>query len=146
MRTRLLGTALALALLVSGSSSAAEARERILYVAEPSGVSLYDIENGHAFLRRIEVPGTANYKGIGSSPALSRLFLSSKKGHELVGGDEGAGEGELQGDLAGRPTRRRAGTRWGTWRTTPRPVRRPVRAGAASWFREWGACWPGSPR
>ncbi len=84
MRTRLLGTALALALLVSGSSSAAEARERILYVAEPSGVSLYDIENGHAFLRRIEVPGTANYKGIGSSPALSRLFLSSKKGHELV--------------------------------------------------------------
>ena len=61
--------------------------ERILYVAEPAGVSLYDIRAGHAFLRRIHVPESGNYKGIGASPRLGRLFLSSRHGEELVAVD-----------------------------------------------------------
>jgi len=58
--------------------------QRILYVADDSGLSLYDIDRGHAFLRRIEVPGASDYKGVGASPQLGRLFLSSREANELL--------------------------------------------------------------
>ena len=58
--------------------------ERILYVAEHSGLCLYDIDNGHKFLRRIKLRKTSDYKGICGSPQLGRLFLSSNEGDRLV--------------------------------------------------------------
>ncbi len=70
-------------LLFSAAVHAAEL-ERILYVAEHSGVLLYDIDNGHQFLRRIKLSKTSAYKGICASPAYNRLYLSSNEGNRLV--------------------------------------------------------------
>lgn len=58
--------------------------ERLLYVADKSGLSVYDINDSHKLLRRIEVPDTANYKGISASPQLGKLYLSSNLKDELV--------------------------------------------------------------
>jgi DNA-binding beta-propeller fold protein YncE len=58
--------------------------ERRLYVADRSGLSLYDIDDGHKLLHRIEVPETGQYKGIAASPALGRLYLTSRLQDELI--------------------------------------------------------------
>jgi DNA-binding beta-propeller fold protein YncE len=58
--------------------------ERLLYVADKSGLSVYDINNSHKLLRKIEVPDTANYKGISASPQLGKLYLTSNLKDELV--------------------------------------------------------------
>lgn len=58
--------------------------ERLLYVADKSGLSVYDINDGHKFLRKIEVPDTANYKGISVSVPLGKLYLTSNLKDELV--------------------------------------------------------------
>ena len=58
--------------------------ERLLYVADKSGLSIYDINDGHTLLRKIEVPDTANYKGISASPQLGKLYLASNLKDELV--------------------------------------------------------------
>lgn len=52
-----------LALFVSLSCWAQE--ERLLYVADDQGyINIYDINNGHQLVRKFEVPGTGEYKGI----------------------------------------------------------------------------------
>lgn len=58
--------------------------ERLLYVADKSGLSVYDINDSHKLLRRIEVPDTADYKGISASPQLGKLYLTSNLKDELV--------------------------------------------------------------
>jgi DNA-binding beta-propeller fold protein YncE len=59
--------------------------ERRLYVAEDrGGISVYDIDRGHQFLRRIEVPNSGLYKGIAASVSLGRLYLTSNKPDTLI--------------------------------------------------------------
>jgi len=50
---------------------AAGSLERRLYVTDRSGISVYDIDNGHTLVRKIDLPGTGDYKGIAASPQLS---------------------------------------------------------------------------
>ena len=35
--------------------------ERKLYVTDKSGISVYDIDNGHKLVRKIEIPETGDY-------------------------------------------------------------------------------------
>src|SRR5580765_3017810 len=49
--------------------------ERLLYVTDRSGVSVYDINDSHRLLRKIEVPETGDYKGIAASVQLGKLYL-----------------------------------------------------------------------
>jgi DNA-binding beta-propeller fold protein YncE len=84
-----LAAILPVAFALEESASGAEVRtddiQRRLYVADrPSGVSIYNISDGHRLLRRIELPGTGNYKGIAASPQLGRLYLASNLGDKLV--------------------------------------------------------------
>ena len=58
--------------------------ERLLYVTDNSGLSVYDINDSHKLLRKIEVPDTANYKGISASPQLGKLYVTSNLKDELV--------------------------------------------------------------
>lgn len=58
--------------------------DRLLYVTERSGISVYDINRGHRLVRRIELPGTGGYMGIAASAALGRLFLTSHQQDELL--------------------------------------------------------------
>lgn len=68
-------------------SGAREALTRLLYVTDKSGISVYDIDRGHAFVRKIELPGTANYKGISASVALGKLYVTSNLKDELISMD-----------------------------------------------------------
>ena len=58
--------------------------ERLLYVTDKSGMSVYDINDSHKLLRKIEVPDTGDYKGISASVQLGKLYLTSYKKDELV--------------------------------------------------------------
>jgi DNA-binding beta-propeller fold protein YncE len=58
--------------------------ERRLYVSDKSGVSIYDIDRGHKLLRRIELPGTGAYKGIGASVPHGLLYLTSNVEDDLI--------------------------------------------------------------
>src|SRR5438876_10463599 len=58
--------------------------ERRLYVTDRSGISVYDIDNGHKLLRKIELPGTGDYKGIAASPQRGKLYVRSFKGDVLI--------------------------------------------------------------
>jgi len=42
--------------------------ERLLYVTDRSGISVYDINDSHKFLRKIDLPDTGDYKGISAAP------------------------------------------------------------------------------
>src|SRR2546427_1161347 len=83
MRISLLLTISVLAYLW-GVSGAPQAVERRLYVTERSGISVYEIDHGHQFIRKIEIPNSGDYKGIGASPPLGRLYLTSHRGDELI--------------------------------------------------------------
>ena len=58
--------------------------ERLLYVTDRSGVSVYDINDSHNLLRKIEVPETGDYKGISASVPLGKVYLTSYRKDELV--------------------------------------------------------------
>jgi DNA-binding beta-propeller fold protein YncE len=58
--------------------------ERLLYVTGASGISVYDINDSHTLLRKIELPDTGDYKGISASPQLGKLYVTSYKKDELV--------------------------------------------------------------
>jgi len=53
-------------------------------VTNASGISVYDIDRGHALLRTIEIPDSGDYKGIAASPQLGRLYVTSHKADELI--------------------------------------------------------------
>ncbi len=76
---RILFAAIALPALVAAPV------ERRLYVAEDrGGVSVYDIDRGHQFIRRIDVPNSGAYKGIAASASLGRLYLTSNAPDTLI--------------------------------------------------------------
>jgi len=59
--------------------------ERFLYVAEDQGwVYIYDINNNHKLVRKFEVPGTGEFKGICADPIRGKLYLSSYVNDQLV--------------------------------------------------------------
>lgn len=59
--------------------------ERRLYVAEDrGGISVYDIDRGHQFIRRIEIPDSGVYKGIAASTSLGRLYVTSNRPDALI--------------------------------------------------------------
>lgn len=76
---------IALLLLAVSSFSALSQTQRLLYVAHDQGfVYVYDINDGHKFLRKFEVPGTGEYKGISADPVRGKLYLSSYVNELLV--------------------------------------------------------------
>ena len=58
--------------------------ERLLYVTNKTGISIYDINDNHKLLRNVEVPDTPEYKGISASVALGKLYLTSNSKDELL--------------------------------------------------------------
>ncbi len=75
------GASFALAAL---SAAPAGKLERRLYVTDRSTISVYDIDNGHALVRKIEVPEGGGYKGIAASVPLGKLYVTSYKQDELI--------------------------------------------------------------
>ena len=86
MVTRILGFLLTIALAAAAAprGKAVNGLERLLYVSDRSGISVYDINDGHKLLRRIDVPDTGAYKGIAASPQLGYLYLSSNVKDDMV--------------------------------------------------------------
>jgi DNA-binding beta-propeller fold protein YncE len=64
--------------------AAAQALDRRLYVTDATGISVYDIDHGHTLLRKIPIPRSGDYKGIGASVTLGRLYVTSNRGDELI--------------------------------------------------------------
>src|SRR5258708_35136586 len=58
--------------------------QRLLYVTDKTGISVYDINDGHKLLRRIDVPDSGGYKGISASPQLGKLYVTSYLKDELI--------------------------------------------------------------
>lgn len=58
--------------------------ERLLYVTDKEGLSIYDINDGHKFLGKLDVPETGAFKGISVSPQLGKLYLASYLKDDLV--------------------------------------------------------------
>ena len=72
-----------LALLI-GSPLATAAVDRLLYVTDASGISVYEIDQGHRLRRRIEIPDSGAYKGISVSVSLGRLYVTSNVKDDLI--------------------------------------------------------------
>ena len=51
--------------------------DRRLYVTDKTGISVYDIDNGHKLLRKIDLPGPATTKA--SPPARSSASSTSAR-------------------------------------------------------------------
>lgn len=58
--------------------------ERHLYVTDRTGISVYDINNGHRLLRRIDIPDSGAYKGISASVQLGKLYVTSNVKDDLI--------------------------------------------------------------
>src|SRR5687768_12161151 len=78
--------------LLLGSSSVLEGPldraamvEKRLYVADPrGGLVVYDQGRGHQRLRRIELPGSGDYRGIAVDVPGARLYLTSHLRDEVI--------------------------------------------------------------
>ena len=79
-----LAAIVALVPIVAVSSHQAAPLERRLYITNAAGISVYDIDRGHALLRKIEIPNSGDYKGIAASAQLNRLYVTSHRGDELI--------------------------------------------------------------
>src|SRR3978361_206778 len=85
-------TLLLLALTVAAGQMAAAPKsgkeinrlQRLLYVTDKTGISIYDINDGHHLLRRIDVPDSGGYKGISASPQLGKLYITSYLKDEVI--------------------------------------------------------------
>jgi DNA-binding beta-propeller fold protein YncE len=89
------GTAFAIALIVAAGATALQAQsrktgkvtgglERLLYVTGRMGMSVYDINDDHKLLGKIDVPETGGYYGIAASPQLGHIYLSSNVKRDMV--------------------------------------------------------------
>lgn len=59
--------------------------QRYLYVAEDQGwIYVYDINDNHTLVKKFEVPGTGEYKGISADAKRGRLYLSSYTNDQFV--------------------------------------------------------------
>jgi DNA-binding beta-propeller fold protein YncE len=83
MRTSALAIASIVSMMWAALSQPAPI-ERRLYVTNATGISVYDIDHGHARLRTIDIPNSGDYKGIAASAALGRLYVTSHRGDELI--------------------------------------------------------------
>ena len=59
-------------------------RRGAIAAEEPARLSVYDIDDNHKLLRKIAVPNSGDYKGIGASASLGLLYLTSHRGDELI--------------------------------------------------------------
>src|ERR1041384_8665473 len=75
---------LCIALALAAHQVAGAQVQRRLYVTDASGISVYDIDHGHALLRKIAIPNSGDYKGIGASAQLGRLYVTSHRGDDLI--------------------------------------------------------------
>jgi DNA-binding beta-propeller fold protein YncE len=66
------------------SRPSATGLERRLYVTDKAGISVYDIDRGHALVRKIAIPDSGDYPGIAASPQLGRLYVTSHTRDELI--------------------------------------------------------------
>lgn len=94
MSIRIVAVCLLLPTLTAGADrgKVSGGMERLLYVTDRSGVSVYDINDSHKLLRKIEVPETGDYKGIAASVQLGKLYLTSYLKDELVSIDLATGK------------------------------------------------------
>ena len=76
--------ALCAAAVTTSGATRPTALERRLYVTNASSISVYDIDHGHTLIREIAVPNAGDYKGIGASVQLGRLYVTSHRGDELI--------------------------------------------------------------
>ncbi len=58
--------------------------QRLLYVTDKTGISVYDINDGHQLLRRIDILDSGGYKGISASPQLGKLYVTSYLKDEVI--------------------------------------------------------------
>ncbi len=59
--------------------------QRYIYVADDQGwIHIYDINNNHQFVRKFEVPGSGEYKGISADAKRGKIYLSSYTNDQLV--------------------------------------------------------------
>src|SRR5437588_1019159 len=86
MRTGMVAVCLLLPALAGAVDRGKESGglERLLYVTDRSGVSVYDINDSHKLLRKIALPETGDYKGISASVQLGKLYLTSYLKDDLV--------------------------------------------------------------
>ena len=85
--TRVLLQVTAAALLLCAmllASAAAAAEQRLLYVTVPDGaggskghgIYLFDIDDGHKFVRKIDIPDMGGTRGVCASPATDKLYYA----------------------------------------------------------------------
>ena len=75
----------AVVLLASFAPTAAPpAIDHRLYVTNKTGISVYDIDRGHAFIRKIDIPESGDYPGIAASPQLEHLYVTSHTRDEVI--------------------------------------------------------------
>lgn len=72
------------ALLFAACMAKAAGLQRLLYVTDKTGISVYDIDNGHKFVRKIDIPDSATYKGISASVPLGKLYVTSNLKDDLI--------------------------------------------------------------
>jgi DNA-binding beta-propeller fold protein YncE len=80
----IIGLAAASILSANKPGTSSKGLERRLYVTDPSGISVYNIDHDHKLLRKIDVPNSGDYKGIAASPQLGKLYVTSYKQDELI--------------------------------------------------------------
>jgi YVTN family beta-propeller protein len=71
-------------LLTAAGGKLVDGVERLLYITGKTGIAIYDINDNHKLLRKVDVPDTADYKGISASVSLGKLYLTSNLKDELV--------------------------------------------------------------
>jgi DNA-binding beta-propeller fold protein YncE len=77
---------------------------RYLYVAEDQGwIYIYDIDHNHQFVRKFEVPGTGEYKGISADAKRNKLYLSSYTNDQFVAVDLNTEKNSLVNSYPGLP-------------------------------------------
>src|SRR5437763_17150947 len=94
MYGRRLALVLLASLFLAATVPAAEPERHFLYVVEPgirnylefggAGILVFDMDNGHAFVKRIETPASReakpdNMKGICASAVSKRLYFTTTK-------------------------------------------------------------------
>jgi catechol 2,3-dioxygenase-like lactoylglutathione lyase family enzyme len=58
--------------------------DRRLYVTDASGVSVYAIDHGHALMRKIAIPNSGDYKGIGATRNSIACMSVTRRSDELI--------------------------------------------------------------
>jgi len=81
---RMAAIAVVVLLASIAQTTAPPAIERRLYVTNKTGISVYDIDRGHAFIRKIDIPDSGDYPGIAASPQLEHLYVTSHTRDEVI--------------------------------------------------------------